>query len=1042
MSYTPPNEMLDASWLGAEAYVTPQGVAHGSWAPGRIIPAAFDSTAFGCAFVTKQQFVVGQAWDSVLYGAPLVTLNYEFIPRWVNADASWLGATTYLSASGTRHAQWSRGAFATAQAVFDAGVGDCGALGDPALRMDQRLWATGWDALWVQPPAIWSVLNASWVGAPSYTPERENLGGSWAVGTFSVTLTAKGFDAHRPGQPTIYNRNQHLTGIGGIPSQLVFGGDYPPGTPDENRSETVIWNRNQFLTLFGIDSQAFGTALLGGGVRWLITQQIAPPAMQKPWLSFSPRWIEAGDLKAPGVSVPLVGGTRYLEPAGYEATLWGERIIPESQTIYPEGQVLTLWGETKPWNYTTWVAPQAIKWQAEGARFGTQHVWNWQRYLTQYEDVQFQDSFGLWTEIENRNKVISHHSTAPGFLPMPKIDNAARPLLPAPIAAPSTPDHYKAGMISHGVRSYQIEGIEPPLLSRWLTVVNDAKVVAPGGYVASLFGDNIPANTRRYFPYITGGDQQIIGTPMVADRIREVTFESRYGIAPPVPTGPEVKLHTRYIEHSALDALRYGTPFLEIHWTKFFPRWTHIELFGETRVKNLTPELGAMGRDSQEFGDTFVRLQWRPVAPAETFTQRFGAHRISDRRRVVLPQAVYPVKQGDKHKVERTGAYIPETQWLVQYAAHGYNSALRPIPEDHGLGEPALNLQSAYPAGFDALKLGDPRLTANSIRPKPGYVNYLAFGEHMVSRRNRVIDLDEKGFETTDEVYKYGKPRLSPHTIWAVVEATSQARDNHGNPNLYYVDQDPITGWFTKGVGRPAVTLREQYVRLSGDSFVAVGTPALELKDRRVTVSGMPLMKMGWNTVRGNLHYIRHRHKVPGVDDPDAPDVEPALFGEHKLTHYWSGPQAIKPLGLFGSIPNPVVDHFHRKVHPGGFEATQMGSSRGGSPYAWQSLNVGPPMPTLPDGFNAELFGDTWVSLKIRDIFVPGSDHFISEYDFKDFALRMRVRLEPTPPPSVRTINARGFNAFDSAASGNVSNWVQYIRPDGNMDNYRKGAPQ
>jgi len=33
-------------------------------------------------------------------------------------------------------------------------------------------------------------------------------------------------------------------------------------------------------------------------------------------------------------------------------------------------------------------------------RFGTQHAWNWQRYLTQYEDVQFQDSFGLWTEIE------------------------------------------------------------------------------------------------------------------------------------------------------------------------------------------------------------------------------------------------------------------------------------------------------------------------------------------------------------------------------------------------------------------------------------------------------------------------------------------------------------------------------------------------------------------------------------------------------------------------------------------------------------------
>ena len=172
-----------------------------------------------------------------------------------------------------------------------------------------------------------------------------------------------------------------------------------------------------------------------------------------------------------------------------------------------------------------------------------------------------------------------------------------------------------------------------------------------------------------------------------------------------------------------------------------------------------------------------------------------------------------------------------------------------------------------------------------------------------------------------------------------------------------------------------------------------------------------------------------------------APYIEPE-FGKAELTHHWTGPQTVEPLGFSGAVPSPHIEHFHRELPLTGFDALKMGASRGGPPYAWQSLNVGPPMPTLPDGFNAEQFGDAWVSLKIRDIFVPGSDHFISEYDFKDFALRMRVRLEPTPPPSVRTINARGFNAFDSAASGNVSNWVQFIRPDGNMDNYRKGAPQ
>jgi len=259
--------------------------------------------------------------------------------------------------------------------------------------------------------------------------------------------------------------------------------------------------------------------------------------------------------------------TRYLEPEGYEATLWGERIVPESQTIYPQGQVLTLWGETKPWNYTTWVAPQAIKWQAEEVRFGTQHAWNWQRYLTQYEDVQFQDSFGLWTEIENRNKVIAHHSTAPGFLPVPQIDNAARPLSPTGITSPAVSG---TGMVSHGIREYHLEGIEPPLMSRWLSVQNGARLVQPQGYVASLFGDNVPANNRRYFPYITAGDQQIISAPMVAFAIREVAQDSRYAIAPPLVPLPGVKLHTRYVEPLGYEAAVMGGHNLHIHWTKFF----------------------------------------------------------------------------------------------------------------------------------------------------------------------------------------------------------------------------------------------------------------------------------------------------------------------------------------------------------------------------------------------------------------------------------------------------------------------------------------
>ena len=55
-------------------------------------------------------------------------------------------------------------------------------------------------------------------------------------------------------------------------------------------------------------------------------------------------------------------------------------------------------------------------------------------------------------------------------------------------------------------------------------------------------------NTRRYFPYVTAGEQAEFGLSMVAYRVRELTFDNRYTIAPPLIPLPEVKLQKRYVE--------------------------------------------------------------------------------------------------------------------------------------------------------------------------------------------------------------------------------------------------------------------------------------------------------------------------------------------------------------------------------------------------------------------------------------------------------------------------------------------------------------
>lgn len=117
----------------------------------------------------------------------------------------------------------------------------------------------------------------------------------------------------------------------------------------------------------------------------------------------------------------------------------------------------------------------------------------------------------------------------------------------------------------------------------------------------------------------------------------------------------------------------------------------------------------------------------------------------------------------------------------------------------------------------------------------------------------------------------------------------------------------------------------------------------------------------------------------------------------------------------------------------------KMGTRLAGDfPYMWQGLRVGELMPTIPDGFNAMLFGNTWISLKIREIRPKGFDSFIAEYDLNNFAMRMKV-FHQEKPVQIQHIQAVGFDQ-NTVPAPNIKPKTQYIRPDGNSEQYRKGA--
>ena len=177
-----------------------------------------------------------------------------------------------------------------------------------------------------------------------------------------------------------------------------------------------------------------------------------------------------------------------------------------------------------------------------------------------------------------------------------------------------------------------------------------------------------------------------------------------------------------------------------------------------------------------------------------------------------------------------------------------------------------------------------------------------------------------------------------------------------------------------------------------------------------------------------------------GVYDP----ADEQAFGLHEVGRPpYTGPQHTASVGIAPpATPAPIVEFRDRVRSMAGWESLAMGASvQGDTPYQWQGLRIGPLMPTIPDGFASEALGEPWVSLRVRDMPVQGFDAFECTHDVQNFDKRLRVTRTPTPRPPARTLAVAGFDTLQAAAP-DLRAGRHYIRPDGNAEQYRKGAPQ
>ena len=896
--------------------------------------------------------------------------------------------------------------------------------------------------------------------------------GSWAtVYSNRRTLQARGLDFLAVGNPVGFNKSPSIQPEGldylalgqdlsigakirviepsgtpelpvGVPSIVSTPQLFPVGGAPTSAGEPTVWYRVRLAQMDGFDAKVLGKPTasfryrqcqssgwdsegFGNHVIEPVNRHVAglgsvSMAFGNPYAGFKTRSLYATGVSAIFASAHMVGGRRFLSPTGWDAAQFGDRVIPEIQTVYPLG-FSELFGTPASQNRTSLLNPAGFS--TGGAqpadRWGTAALHNSRQIITMFYDPDSGlnvPSWSAWTLVENKNRHVGAVGDDLAKFGRTGVTNGARPVLPAGFDALSV----GICMTAYRVRSIRPEAIEAPYIGQWSTAFNAARVLLAAGFYSTQWGYPLTEKTRRYFDRIGGMDTAAFGDHMTAYRVRGIDIESRYGIDAPQIDLPQVQLYTRYVSGKGLDALGVGWASLEIHKTIVTPRWVAKDRVGEPRVFNVTPELQTYGRAADEFGNSLVRLQYRYVPATGDNSELFGYSSISFRDRSVKAQGFLSFRFGPSIDVANTGA----PPYSLQSITLDRPEVVGVKPEGDGITvpenqvpSPALRIvEIQHIQKSESAAFGVPTIAANSIRVSPGYFSLLV-GEPSVTARVRMVFVS--AWEVED-VPIPEKCRVSPHTIWATPDAPKQAVSNHQGKVF-----SPIV---EAAFGIHDVSNYNRRVRAAGSDFLLFGVPGVDLSKKYVYPDAFSSFRTGWHAIPGKRTLVQ----FDGSFDEG--------FGTATASVIVVGPLHIKPSGfLSGNSGELIAQLKNRNVLHKGFLSFLAGGPVGNdSPYMWQGLRVGPLMPTIPEGFDASQLSDPSVSFFVRGVQPEGYDAFLCTYDVQSFRDRMKVTRKDIPKPSL-IVRPVGFSDFMCTAS-DVRLKVHYIRPDGNSEQFRKGG--
>ena len=506
---------------------------------------------------------------------------------------------------------------------------------------------------------------------------------------------------------------------------------------------------------------------------------------------------------------------RPLYPVGFEATQFGAFHVPvrlvgwratqfgglaigdAAQTVAPLGRRLTQWGEPRLGRSPLILGPRGFwssnEMTAPNERWGLAGIDYRSKYVRPVGLIHTE--YGYRPGVANRNRALGLAGVqtlkfGSGLI----IDKGPTLAPPGFVAA-----RFGGAMVALAIRRVGLEGVSPFEIERWHRVRNARRVLAPPGFRAGSVGVPAAANTRRYYPWITAGDQVRLGVPMLGPKVRTLAPARLTNLIVPAPTLTHGR---RTLGLVGLDEARTGRYFVQQVYRWITPRWGPVsEVFGVPRLVKATPELGLVGMQGLEFGRPRVQINRLDLqaGPAHTALGRptLGYRR---RRLRLAPIAAPPLGVG--HRIDLP-QFVPQRVQLQALAALE-------------IGALAVRANQIDPAGFDVARFGAATVTRMGFSEVGILSPTSRFGTPQLSPIT--LRLPEGG----DPWTQWGLPSLSLQSI----EGRGVAGLEFGEPALSNFRRAvPVSGADLSQYGVGFLAPRRRSLRLTGVRGPRFGIP-------------------------------------------------------------------------------------------------------------------------------------------------------------------------------------------------------------------------